>query len=85
MQLSEGMKTLSGEEGLGKLIDLYHNDVKSLMDRLRALKEASGEYTSFAGSSQSLPSSVKFIYRTDSISVPDANDTSDASSGTSSK
>ena len=81
MQLSDGMKTLSGEDGIGKLIDLYNNGALGLVNRLRALKEASTQYTSFAGSADNAPCSVKFIYRTDSISVPEDNGGSSPSSG----
>ena len=81
MQLSDGMKTLSGEDGIGKLIDLYNNGALGLVNRLRALKEASTQYTSFVGSADNTPCSVKFIYRTDSISVPEDNGGSSPSSG----
>ena len=81
MQLSDGMKTLSGEDGIGKLIDLYSNGIRGLTDHLRALKEASAQYTSFAGSAEKNPCSVKFIYRTDSISIPEGNGELSSSSG----
>lgn len=81
MQLSDGMKTLSGEDGIGKLIDLYSNGIRGLTDHLHALKEASAQYTSFAGSAEKNPCSVKFIYRTDSISIPEGNGELSSSSG----
>ena len=42
-------------------------DAHELIERLRALQELSGEYTSFAGTDADMPGSVQFIIRTESI------------------
>jgi putative membrane protein len=65
-ELMDGM-TEFDEEGIQTLANLFHDDAEPLMDRLRALQDYAGEYTSFSGANDQYPSTVRFILRTDSI------------------
>ena len=66
MQLNDGMKEFK-EEGIDKLIEVFDGELEDLIDRFRAMADASKEYRSFAGISDQMTGNVKFIYRTDSI------------------
>jgi putative membrane protein len=65
-ELMDGM-TQFDEEGIQTLSDLFEDDGEMLMNRLRALQDYAGEYTSFTGSNEEYPSTVRFILRTESI------------------
>jgi hypothetical protein len=62
----DGM-TQFDEEGIQTLSDLFEDNGEMLMNRLRALQDYAGEYTSFTGSNEEYPSTVRFILRTESI------------------
>lgn len=66
MELSDGLKQLD-EQGIRKLSDLVGGDAQEFAARLRAVTEASGRFTSFAGIGGDMDGQVKFIYRTDEI------------------
>ena len=57
------------EEGIEKLTSFFENDLEMLADRLKAVKNAGEDYQSFAGISDDMSGSVKFIIKTDSISA----------------
>ena len=58
-------------EGIGKLLDIYNNDLKGLIDRLDALKKAAEDSTTFSGAADGVESSVKYIYETAAIEKAD--------------
>jgi len=66
MQLSEGLKQFN-EEGIKKLIDAVDGDLGGLAARLKATIDVSKNYKSFAGISDDMDGSVRFIYKTDAI------------------
>ncbi|NLU24219.1 MAG: hypothetical protein GXW99_05780 [Clostridiales bacterium] len=66
MQLSDGLKQLN-EQGIQKLADAVDGDLTGLTDRLQAMADLSKGYTSFSGAPEGVESSVKFVFRTDSI------------------
>ena len=55
------------EEGIQELSKLVEDDAQEFIDRLKAVKELSEEYTSFAGADRDMPGTVQFIVRTESI------------------
>ena len=59
------------DEGIGKLLDIYNNDLKGLIDRLDALKKAAEDSTTFSGAADGVESSVKYIYETAAIEKAD--------------
>ena len=65
-ELMEGMAQFDAE-GISKIADLFQGDAETLIDRLRALRDLDGSYTSFSGEAQDMPTTVKCIYRMDSI------------------
>ncbi len=66
--LKDGLKKMM-DEGIQKIVDLAENDLEALADRLSASIDVAKGYTSFSGASQDTDGIVKFIYKTDSISV----------------
>ncbi len=72
-QLLDGAKALMDgmaefdEEGIQSLSELMEDDAQELIDRLKAVKELSEEYTSFDSEESVLPGTVQFILRTESI------------------
>ncbi len=74
LQLSDGMKQFE-EEGIEKLTSALNGDLGSVGDRLRATIQVSKRYQSFSGLADDMTGSVKFIYRTDSISAPAPTET----------
>ena len=76
-KLESGAKTLKDgmakykDEGIGKLLDVYNNDLKGLIDRLDALKTAAEDSTTFSGAADGVESSVKYIYETAAIEKAD--------------
>ena len=65
-ELSNGLIKFD-QEGVSKLSEAYNGDVKDFADRLKAVDEASKEYTSFSGASDGMTSTVKFVIETDGI------------------
>lgn len=68
--LTDGIFKLD-DEGISKLTDMFGDNVTDVVDRLKAVESAGNDYTSFSGSSDSMDSNVKFVYKTDAISVKD--------------
>jgi len=66
MELSDGLQQLN-DEGIQKLADAVNGDLTTLTDRLDALRSVSGNYTSFSGAPAGVTSTVKFVFRSDSI------------------
>ena len=67
------MKTLNDglvkfdNEGVKKLSEAFNGDIQSFANRLKAVDDASKSYKSFAGVSDDMSSSVKFMIETSSI------------------
>ncbi|MCR4780060.1 MAG: hypothetical protein K5876_03085 [Ruminiclostridium sp.] len=61
-ELAEGCERFN-DEGIAKLIGLVDGDIGSILERMRAIKEASGEYSTFTGGS----GASRFVYRTAGI------------------
>lgn len=55
------------EKGISKLTNLLDNDIEKYYDRLVAVRDFSKEYTSFAGASDDVETTVKFIYKTEAV------------------
>lgn len=70
MQLSNGLKQYK-REGVQKLVDAANGDIKSLVERLKAISKASAEYKTFTGTGEGMDGQVNFIYKTDSIEKDD--------------
>ncbi len=65
MQLRDGLAQFS--EKITEKLDACGVSPEELSARIKALSDVSKEYTSFAGAADGTDSSVKFIYRTDSV------------------
>jgi putative membrane protein len=65
-ELMDGMAQFD-EEGIQELNSLVEEDAQGLLNRLRAVQALSQEYTSFTGDNSTMPGTVRFILRTDSI------------------
>lgn len=65
-QLKDGL-AIFDREGLQKLSDLAGADLDTLTERLEAISRVSRDYSSFAGDSEDIAGSVKFIIRTAEI------------------
>lgn len=65
-QLKDGMLQFD-QEGIDKLASYVNGDAAGLIERLKALKAASEEYTSFSGKCPAASGKVQFVIRTDSI------------------
>ena len=57
------------EEGIAKLVSLYQDDVKGLMDRFEAVQDAGKSYQTFTKLSEGTSGSVKFIFKSGEIST----------------
>ncbi len=67
-ELADGVNKFN-EEGIQKLVETFDDDVQGLADRLRAIQDVSRKYRSFAGISDDMEGSVKFVYKTEGIGV----------------
>lgn len=65
-QLADGIKELN-DKGISKLTGLAGNDLRNLVDRVKATVDVSKNYKSFAGIADGADGSVKFIYKTDEV------------------
>ncbi len=65
-QLLDGVVKLD-EEGIKRLYEAFDGDISDFADRMSAIQEAGKGYNSFGGSSEEENSSVKFIFKTDSV------------------
>ena len=68
--LSEGVSKFS-REGIQKLNDVYEDDFKTLLDRVRAVVDAGKEYKNFSGIGKGMDGDVKFIIETESVKKED--------------
>ena len=72
-QLNEGAITLKdgmvefNTTGISKIADLINNDMNEAIDTIKKVAELGNDYQSFAGKSQDVKGSVKFIYKTEGI------------------
>ena len=77
IQLADGSQELTdgitkfNEEGIKKIADTVNTDVKDVEDRVKALKDLSEEYKSFAGINEDDEGTVSFITTIDSIKKED--------------
>lgn len=69
-ELSDGLNKLM-EEGIQKLLDLANEDLSDLTGRLSAVIDEAKEYNSFSGIDEGTYGTVKFIYKTDSVDLPE--------------
>ena len=66
MQLCDGLKEFR-KEGVDRIIDAVDNQLGSLITRAKATIDVSKDYASFAGISDDMKGTVRFIYRTDAL------------------
>lgn len=64
--LENGLKTFN-QEGIQKLSDLAGDDLKNVITRFKALKEADSRYNNFSGMKEGVSGDVKFIIETEEI------------------
>ena len=64
--LHDGMVEFN-EKGIQKLQKIFGNDVKDVLDRLDAVKDAGSAYTNFSGTADDSTAKVKFIFKTAEI------------------
>ncbi len=72
-QLQDGSVTLLDgmnqfkDEGTGKLQSEYNNQIKTVMDRFKAITKDADDYNTFSGIADDMDGSVKFIFQTEEI------------------
>ena len=66
MQLNDGMKQFK-EEGVDKLKKAADGDIKSLVERIKAISKVSKGYQSYSGLSDGAQGKVDFIFKTSGI------------------
>ena len=64
--LADGMKTYN-EDGIQELGKLAGSDLKEVLTRMKALREADGQYCNYAGIADGSTGSVRFIIETEEI------------------
>ena len=70
-QLKDGAKKLNvgmhdfKSEGTDQIMELYNDQVKTLIERFRAVGDSARAYKNFSGLSNDMDGSVKFIYTID--------------------
>lgn len=64
--LKSGMEEFD-RGAIEKLSNVFDGNIKSLMDRLDAMKSLADDYKSYAGAPDSMPGSVKFIIETEEV------------------
>ena len=76
-QLRDGARELSdglgqfNEEGISRLVEAVDGDLEGLTDRIHAISDVSKNYKTFAGITDEMEGSVKFIYRTEAVEAGD--------------
>lgn len=76
-QLRDGARELSdglgqfNEEGISRLVEAVDGDLEGLTDRIYAISDVSKNYKTFAGITNEMEGSVKFIYRTEAVEAGD--------------
>ncbi len=64
--LADGMQEYK-EEAIDKLTDLFNGDISGVTDRIDAMSNLAKEYKSFAGISDGVSGTTKFIIETEGI------------------
>lgn len=64
--LADGMQEYK-EEAIDKLTDLFNGDISSVTDRIDAMSNLAKEYNSFAGISDGVSGTTKFIIETEGV------------------
>lgn len=64
--LKEGLEEYK-EEGIQKILDLYHDNLEGLGDRFEAIKKAGQQYQTYSQLGDGMEGSVKFIYKSGEI------------------
>lgn len=64
--LKDGMQTYD-TEAIGKIVNSYNGDIKSLVERLSAVASASADYDTFTMKADGMNSTTKFIIKTEGI------------------
>ena len=59
------------KKAVDKLLNLYDNDLKNMVDRLKAIMDAGKAYSSFTGIADGMDGDVKFIIETEAIKADD--------------
>ncbi|MCI8376836.1 MAG: hypothetical protein HFI29_15635 [Lachnospiraceae bacterium] len=57
------------EEGIQKLVDMLDGDLQEFSDRFEGVKSAAKAYRSFAGISDGVDGSVRFVYKTAGVEI----------------
>ena len=76
-KLKDGSKTLSkgvkkfNDKGVTKLNDAYEDNVKGLLDRVKAVCQVGKDYKSFSGAAAGMDGEVKFVIETEGIEKDD--------------
>lgn len=72
-QLSDGADSLAAgvsefdKEGIQKIVDVYEDDFKVLLERLKAVVNAGRDYSNFSGIGNGMDGDVKFLIKTESV------------------
>ncbi len=66
MELNKGMKEFK-EQGVDKLKEAADGDIKSLIERIKAISKVSKNYKSYSGIADNADGKVDFIFKTDGI------------------
>ncbi|MCH5251756.1 MAG: hypothetical protein J1F22_02170 [Lachnospiraceae bacterium] len=69
-ELKKGMAKLN-EQGVKKINRAYEKDIKTLLERIRAISDAGKEYKSFSGIGKGMDGEVKFIIETEEVKKDD--------------
>ena len=69
-KLSDGLKTMM-EDGIQKLADVVDGDLDALTDRISACVDVAHHYNTFTGIAEHTDGTVKFLFKTDAIAVPE--------------
>lgn len=69
-ELNDGMDEFN-EKAVKKIVDAVDGDIAGLIDKLKATVALGKDYDTFGGKSDKTAGTVKFIYRTESISADD--------------
>ena len=69
-ELNDGMDEFN-EKAVKKIVDAVDGDIAGLIDKLKATVALGKDYDTFGGKSNKTEGTVKFIYRTESISADD--------------
>lgn len=68
--LYDGVSKFS-KEGIQKLNDVYEDDFRTLLDRVKALVDAGRDYNNFSGIGNGMDGDVKFVIETESVTKED--------------